>query len=39
MESPSPDSGGRWVRVVVIPSPTPVGSALKIVSVMWVDET
>jgi hypothetical protein len=39
MESPSPNSGGRWVRVVVIPSPTPVGSALKIVSVMWVDET
>jgi hypothetical protein len=35
MEGPSPNSGGRSIRVVVIPFPTP---ALKIVTVMWVDE-
>jgi len=35
MESPSPNSGGRTVRVVVIPFPT---SAIKVVTVMWVDE-
>lgn len=38
IESPTPNSGGRSVRAVVIPSPTSLGSALKIVTVMWVDE-
>jgi hypothetical protein len=35
MESPSPNSGGRTVRVVVIPCPS---CAAKVVTVMWVDE-
>lgn len=38
IESPTPNSGGRSVRAVVIPSPTSLGCALKIVTVMWVDE-
>lgn len=36
-ESRSPNSGNRSVRVVVIPDPT--RSWMKIVTVMWVDET
>ena len=36
-ESRSPNSGNRTVRVVVIPDPT--RSWMKIVTVMWVDET
>ena len=35
VESTSPNSKGRTVAVVVIPSPTP---AVVIVTVMWVDE-
>ena len=35
VEGKTPNSGGRTVRVVVIPSPTP---AVVIVTVMWVDE-
>ena len=36
MESETPNSGRRSVRVVVIPHPTPT---LKIVTVMWVGRT
>ena len=36
MESRTPNSGRRSVRVVVIPQPTPT---LKIVTVMWVGRT
>ena len=35
IESPTPNSGNRAVRVVVIPYPTP---SLTIVTVMWADE-
>ncbi len=35
MESTSPNSGGRTVKIVVIPSSA---SALKIVTVMWKDD-
>ena len=36
MECKSPNSGGRSVRVIVIPDKK--ACALKIISVMWVDE-
>jgi len=36
MECPTPNSGRRSVRVVVIPSPS---ARIKIVTVMWVDES
>lgn len=36
-ESRSPNSGNRTVRVVVIPDPA--NTWMKIVTVMWVDET
>ncbi|MCP1337292.1 DUF4258 domain-containing protein [Futiania mangrovi] len=36
MESPTPNSGARTVRVVVVPDVGTVG--LKIVTVMWKDE-
>lgn len=36
MESTTPNSGGRTVRVVLIPSSS---NAIKIVTVMWRDET
>lgn len=35
MESTSPNSGGRTIRVVVIPS---TSNAIKIITVMWKDE-
>ncbi len=36
VESETPNSGGRRVRVVVVPAPG--RPALKIVTVMWIDE-
>ena len=38
MQAQTPNSGNREVRVIVIPDPAGCGS-LKIVTVMWVDET
>jgi Domain of unknown function (DUF4258) len=38
VESTTPNSGGRTVRVVVIPDDTENPPSLKIVTVMWVDE-
>jgi len=35
LEGVTPNSGGRTVAVVVIPSPTPV---VKLITVMWKDE-
>lgn len=37
IETTTPNSGGRKIRVVVIPDP--LTCTIKVVSIMWVDET